>query len=412
MKKNKTAIVLGGTSPHVKLIEKLKCRDYYTVLIDYLENSPGIAVADEHVRESTLDNEKVQEIVKEKSADLIISTCIDQANSTCCYVAEKLGLPHPYSFQTSLDVTNKGLMKKIMSDNDIPTSKYILVKSADEINSMELTYPVVVKPVDCNSSKGVHRADTYEETIRYVREALTLSRTHEAIVEGFNAGDEIQVDCIATNYGAEVIMSRQKQKIKSDEGMVLQSFGSVIPVDASEKLKNKMQEIAVKIAKSFGLHNTPFFYQAIVSGDEIFVLEFAPRIGGGLSYYLIQNIAGVDIIEAAIDSFLGDQIEFEGKNADKCYLTNLLYMNEGIFDHIEGLNELKDEGIIKERFLYKQKGDKIDSDMRSGNRVGAFIIEADNYEQLYVKARKALDKIKIIDSNGKDSLKREIYQFN
>ena len=53
------AIVLGGTNPHVTLINKLKARGYYTVLVDYLPNPPASKVADEHIQESTLDKEVV-----------------------------------------------------------------------------------------------------------------------------------------------------------------------------------------------------------------------------------------------------------------------------------------------------------------------------------------------------------------
>ena len=51
----KTAIVLGGTSPHIALIQKLKDRGYYTILVDYLNNPPAKKVADMHIKESTLD---------------------------------------------------------------------------------------------------------------------------------------------------------------------------------------------------------------------------------------------------------------------------------------------------------------------------------------------------------------------
>ena len=158
------AIVLGGTSPHVLLVNKLKDRGYYVILIDYLDNPPAKQVADEHIQESTLNQDKVLEIAKHRKVSLVISTCIDQVNSVCCYVAEKLGLPHPYSYKTSLDVTDKGLMKKIMADNGIPTSSYTLTNSVEKIDWSKVSYPAVVKPVDCNSSKGVKRVDSDEET--------------------------------------------------------------------------------------------------------------------------------------------------------------------------------------------------------------------------------------------------------
>lgn len=405
---DKKALVLGGTSPHVELINKLKKRGYYVILVDYLDNSPGIAAADAHIQESTLDKEKVLEIARETGAALVISTCIDQANSVCCYVAEQLGLPHPYSYQTSLDVTDKGLMKRIMTENHIPTSPYIVVTSVDEIDWDKVTFPAVVKPVDCNSSKGVHRADSREEVVRFVTEALPMSRAGHAIIEGFNEGAEIQVDCFATQEGARVLMTRQKKHIEGGNGMVLQSTGSIVPAALSDAENEQARRIADGIAKAFGLKNTPFFYQAIRTAHGISVLEFAPRIGGGLSYYMLKEFAGIDSVEIAIHSFLGEISDVQPKPLDRCYSTNLLYMNPGIFDRIEGGEQLKAEGVIKEVFQMKKQGTEIDRVLRSGNRVGAFVVEADSPEAVRAREKEAYERIKVIDSEGKDALNRTV----
>ncbi|MBO4909063.1 MAG: hypothetical protein J5476_07260 [Lachnospiraceae bacterium] len=124
------ALILGGTAPHKELIEKLKKRGYHTILVDYFENPPAKEVADEHIMISTLDKEAVLETAKKLNADLVISTCVDQANAVCCYVAEKLGLPIPYSYETALDMTDKSRMKKIMKEHDIPTSDYLVLDEA------------------------------------------------------------------------------------------------------------------------------------------------------------------------------------------------------------------------------------------------------------------------------------------
>lgn len=412
MSEQKVAIVLGGTSPHAILVQKLKARGYYVVLVDYLDNPPAKPIADEHIQASTLDKDVVLQIAEDKKANIVISTCIDQANSVCCYVAEKLNLPHPYSYETSLNVTDKGLMKRIMRDNNIPTSSYIVVEDTENIDWAKVTFPAVVKPVDCNSSKGVRRVDSIEEAKCRIVEAIELSRTRKAIIEGFNKGEEIQVDCVATQNGVSVVLTRQKNKISSSGNeMVLQSRGSVIPAPLDESLNRQAQGIAKMIASSFGLINTPFFYQAIVTEDGIKVLEFAPRIGGGLSYYVIKELAGFDVVEAAIDSFIGKPIEYNASPLERWYSTNLIYMMPGIFNHIEGLHELKDEGLAYEVFTFKAKGTIIDSDMRSSNRVAAFILEANTLDELTQKEENAIKKIEIRDSKGNALLNRSIYNF-
>ena len=149
------ALVLGGTVPHCEMIRQLKARGYYTVLIDYLDDSPAKSVADLHVQESTLDKEKVLEVARRMQAQLVICGCVDQANITACYAMEQLGHKPPYSYETALAITNKGVMKRVMMEKGIPTSKYIYVDSDSGIPEVALRYPVIVKPADSNSSNGV-----------------------------------------------------------------------------------------------------------------------------------------------------------------------------------------------------------------------------------------------------------------
>lgn len=404
MMERPVAIVLGGTAPHVLLVNKLHERGYYVVLVDYLSNPPARRVAEEHIQASTLDKEKVLEIAKEKKASLVISTCIDQANSVCCYVAEQLNLPHPYSYETSLYVTNKGLMKERMKAFDVPSSSFILTKSSDGIDWAQVSFPCVVKPVDCNSSKGVHRADSLDEAKPFVEEALKLSQTGEAIIEGFCAGDEIQVDCVALDNDADVVMTRSKVKVAGSNEAVLNSYGSIVPAQVSENVLPKLKHIAVGIAKGFGLRNTPFFYQAIVTGDEVNVLEFAPRVGGGLSYYMIKNFVGFDAVEAVVDSFLGKRINNSYHAPERVYRTCLLYAKPCTFDHIEGLERLKEEGLVTETFITKSKGDEIDGDMRSSNRVGSFIVEAASLDELNERVKCCMNSVGIIDDKGNNMI--------
>ncbi len=403
---NKTAIVLGGTTPHIELIQQLKSRGYYVILVDYLDNPPAKVFADKHIKESTLDQNKVLEIAQKNKVELVISACIDQANSVCCFVAEKMGLPHPYSYETSILVTEKNKMKQIMFDNNIPTSDFQQENDKYHINWSKVKFPAVVKPSDCNSSKGVRKVLNIEEGKKYLIEALNYSRTKQAIVEEFVSGTEIQVDCFATNNDAMVILTRQKKHIQLEDSEELNSEGSIIPAPICEGKTEILNEIACKISKVFNLKNTPFFYQAIIDNSgKIFVLEFAPRVGGGLSYYILRNIAGFDAVKAVIDSYLGIKITPKTYDLNCYYSTNLLYMNEGLFDHISGLDEAKERKIILESFVTKKPGTYVDSNLRSGNRVGAFIVKAKSTDELKKLEDEAYSLIDIIDNNGQSKIR-------
>ena len=403
----KKSIVLGGTSPHIELIRQLKYRGYYTILVDYLPDVPAKKYADEFIRESTLDKEQVLQMAKNLQVDLVISACIDQANSTCCYVAERLGLPHPYSYETSLDVTDKGRMKRKMVNGGVPTSDFQIFHSIDSIDWSKVMFPAVVKPVDCNSSKGVRRVDNADEAERWGLDALRLSRTGYAIIEGYNKGREIQVDCLAGANGASVIMTREKKHVASKNTIELNSTGSIIPALCIKGREEELESLAGRIAASFKLSNTPFFYQAIVKDTgEISVLEFAPRVGGGLSYYLLKELAGFEPVNAIIQSFLGEKITGTTKAVSRCYSTNFLYMEKGIFDHVNGLENLKAKDCIKDFFVTKNRGTEISGNLRSGNRVASFVVEGNSIEELKKKENIAYASVDIIDAYGQSRMRR------
>ncbi len=408
MTKN-VAVVLGGTSPHIELIQNLKNRGYKTVLVDYLENPPAVKFADEHIKESTLDYDKVLEIARDKQANLVISTCIDQANIAACYAAEKMGLTKPYSYKIALDVTNKELMKNIFIKNGIPTSKYICTTSLENYDISGMKFPLVVKPVDCNGSKGVRKALNEEEVKIYLKDAISLSRTHNAIIEEFKEGMEIQVDCYIKDGKSQVIMTRQKRKFTIDGADELQSVGSVVPAGVSENVQNEIAVIANNIASAFNLKNTPMFFQAIVNGDDISVIEFAPRIGGGLSYEMIKIIAGVDIVDVAVDSFLEKERDIVVKNPESLYATNLIYASEGIFDRIEGYKKLIEDGTIEKFYITKTRGTEIDPGMASKNRVGAFLIKAHTEEELRKKMKLVNDSIEVFSAKNEPMMIKSVY---
>ena len=279
------AIVLGGTIPHVHLIELLKERGYYILLLDYTLNPPARAYADEHLFVSTLDKEAVLKIAIERKVSLIISTNIGQANITCCYVAEQLGLTKPYSYETALDVTDKQRMKRIMWKNGIPTSKFIQVGSVDEAKILNLQYPLMVKPSDSNSANGVKRVYNKTELNTYLPDALRFSRNGMAIIEEFVSGKEISAYGVVISSKAKVIMHQERLSVYDGEDKVIKCYASLAPSRISDAATQKAEQILTQIAEAFHLDNTPLFFQGIVNGDDISVIEFAPRVGLAISIF-------------------------------------------------------------------------------------------------------------------------------
>ena len=403
------AIVLGGTNPHVALVEKLKKRGYYTVLIDYLPNPPAARTADEHIRESTLDKELVAKIARERHAALIITTNIDQANVTACYAAEQIGLKPPYPYETSLNVTDKSRMKRIMWENDIPTSKYVIAEDIEAALKAGVGYPCVVKPADSNGSRGVHRVNNDDELRLFFPAAQEASRNGKVVVEGYVSGTEVSFYYFVQDGKAHFIDGYKRYNFKTRNEDVIQSTGVVFPADISENAFKEMHRISGKIATAFRLDNTPLFVQAIVDGDKAHVLEFAPRIGGGLSYRVITRDCRFDLIEAAIDSFEGNRVEINPVWPDYYSGVLNLYAPGITMGRIVGVEDILAKGIASEFYQYRLEGAQISGDMSSGSRAGAFLIHARSMDEMREKVFYINDHAEVYDINGNKAMRHDVY---
>lgn len=404
------AIVLGGTNPHKALIENLRTRGYYTLLIDYNENPPAKEIADNHIKFSTLDQEGVLSIAKSVNAELVISTCVDQANVTACYVGEKLELPIPYSYQCAINISSKATMKEMMKIGNIPTPKFVSVKEDEPFNLEELNFPLVVKPSDSNGSKGVRKVDNLNELNQYIKVAFDISRNKKVIIEEFIEGAEIGIDCFISDDKTHIITMHQKRKPISKDGSVIFSIGSISPPVISDVAMDSIGRIAGQISEVFNLKNTPLLIQVIVNGDEVKVIEFSPRIGGGLNFKKINLFAKFDIINAAVDSFLGVKVSPKYEKPNFLYSENHIYTEPGIFGEITDYQGLIDNNTIVDFFPNKTRGMVIESGKASKDRAASFIVKADSKDEIIKKVRITLDTIKVFDINGNELSFKENYR--
>ena len=405
----KTAIVLGGTSPHIALIQKLKDRGYYTILVDYLNNPPAKKVADMHIKESTLDNDAVFCVAKEHKADIVISACVDQANITACYVAEKLGLPHPYSFELASYITNKGYMKKIMFENNIPTSKYIYLEPNQKLPDIDLHYPVMVKPADSCAASGVKKATNRAEMQRFYSEAKKVSRNGRVVIEEFVKGEEVSVYSFVSHGKANIIMISQRMSVIEGEERVLKCYATLAPAPMSKIAFDKIQVACTKIANAFGLDNTPLHVQVIVDEDEIDIIEIAPRVGGGVSYHTIKSNTEFDILEATIDSYLQIPVKLHYVEPKYYYTVNILYGTPCIYDRVDGVEGLITAGIIESFHYHKTKGMEITSDRASGGRIAAAVVKGKTKKELLSKIEYMFSKIEAYDNEGNPMMRKDLY---
>lgn len=403
------ALVLCGGVPQIALIKELKSRGITTLLADMNENVGARAYADEFYKVSVLDVDAIEDLAREQKVDFLITVCADQVLQVVAEVSERLNLPCYIDFETAENVSKKSYMKTIFAQNGIPTSQFVIMDELDTEKISRLRYPLIVKPVDAYSSRGVTKVTSPEELQPAFDLAIGISRSKNAIVEEFVEGDEVTVDAYIENGKAHILCLTNLYKIGEDGKFIINR--SRIPAKIPFIVIEKIQDAAQKIADAFGLKNTPMLIQLITDGKDIAVVEFCARTGGGIKFLMIKKTSGFDVVKAVVDLTLGNTPHVEKFIPPQSITVNeFLYCNEGTLDHLEGFEELLEEGIIADYKQFKSKGAEFGKINGSGDRVAYFSVEADTYEDLKEKHTIANSRIKAISTVGKDLIRHDLVE--
>lgn len=401
------ALVIAGGLPQIELIKQLKDRGIVVLLADGSQAAVARPYADKFYHVDVFDIDAIRKIAVDEGVDFLITVCADQVLLVVAQVSEELGLPCYIDYETCQNVSDKIRMKRIFKKSGVPTTDYVETNQLDLDIISHLQYPLVVKPVDAYSSKGVRKAENVNELKEYYEEAQKIGRSGRVIVEEFFSGDEISVDAFVVNGKAHLLNVTNSEKIKDKDRFVI--FRGRYPVQASDAVMKQIEEICQKIADGFGLVNAPLLVQLLHNGDKVSVLEFCARTGGNMKYLLIKYASGVDVIGATIDITLGQKPDLSPKfERHNIVVNDFVYCKPGLFDHFEGFEELEKEGVINEFHPVRMHGTQMCGVTSSSDRIAGMNIVADTLEEYNAKRMKINENVKVVDVNGEDIMRHDL----
>ena len=401
------ALVIAGGIPQIELIKQLKERGIETVLADGNAAAIGSPFADKFYHVDIFDIPAVKIIAEKEQVDFILTVCADQVLLVVAQASEELGLPCYIDYETAQIVSDKIKMKTRLKQIGVPTTDYITTDYFNAEAVSGLHFPLVVKPIDAYSSKGVRKAVNMYELRRYYAEAREISRAGGVIIEEYFHGEEISVDAFVVGGKAKILLVTNSEKVRNKDRFVI--FRGRYPAVISDTVRRKIEEIAQKIADGFGLMDSPLLIQLLHNGDEVSVLEFCARTGGGMKWLMIKNSCGVDVIRATIDITLGLQPDLEVKDTGhKIVVNDFIYCRPGIFDHLEGFDEMLEQGMINDYRLIRTSGTVMRGVTSSSDRIAGMNILADSIEEFNEKERKILDTVKVVDADGNNIMRKDL----
>lgn len=177
---------------------------------------------------------------------------------------EMLNMPYTGSDPLTLSIClDKARTKEILSYYKIPNAKFFVVSDVNQIKNVNLSFPLIVKPVGEGSSKGIYSSSFAQNQFEMEREIKRIINDYNqpALVEEFLPGREFTVAIIGNEDEAETlpiveisyndfpenfvpIYSYEAKWILDTRDKPLNVFSC--PAKLSSSLENKIKETALK----------------------------------------------------------------------------------------------------------------------------------------------------------------------
>jgi biotin carboxylase len=399
-------MVLGGGSCQMNLIRRAKNDGHEIVLVDYLPDCPGRALADVYLPLSTFDTQAVLRAAKDYAVEGVVTTGTDQPVYTAAVLAEELGLHFYIDSITAKAVTNKRVMKKLFEDAQIPHAPYRLIERDfrdEEIAGIR--FPAVLKPVDSQGQRGVLLVNNVQEVRRHIGETLSFSREDRVLLEEYYKSDELTVNGWVAEGTLTILSVVDRVTIKNTKhiGICLcHHFPSIHLAAYSEQI----QSVTERIVSSLNIKNGPIYFQYLLGKDGLIVNEIAMRVGGAYEDLTIPRISGIDILGLLLDSILYGRCDisafsgYELKNNRTFVSTQLFFCKPGRVRFITPKEELQRLAGVCEIGYAIGENSLIQAAENATARAGYIILEAASFAQLIERVNTMFDIFQVLDENG------------
>ena len=416
--RGKRLLILGGTSGK-DIVSQAKMMGVYTIVADLDEMNAAKSIADESVKISTTDTEALVALIKEKNIDGVFSGPSEFNIQQVMKVSKAAELPC-YVSKDKWDLCqNKAAFKALCSKFGVPVvPDFNITAEMKPEDLARIKYPVVVKPTDACSSKGLSICSNEEE----LRVAIPFA------VAASDSGNFIVEKCITSDYGfgcryiandGEIFLSAVNDQYTVDEfdGRAHISAVSCWP---SKKIDSFIRDInpgIIAMFKSIGLANGTFFMQALVDQDngQIYFHEMGLRLSGGLNYKMFESACGYNDVQMMIRYALGGPMATHEdiKRIDPYMNGHLMGsitipLKPGIIYKIEGIEDVRSCKQVVGINKYYSEGDEIKESFigtltQHFCRVKIMTESLDEYKKMisYIQ-----DTIKVSDANGDDLVYR------
>ncbi|MBE6336705.1 MAG: ATP-grasp domain-containing protein [Lentimicrobiaceae bacterium] len=341
----KKLLILGSSNHEVDVIKIAQSMGYYVITTDYYTDKnliPSKFVADEAWNISWTDYDELEARCRETGVNGILAGFSEFRIEAMIELCRRLNLPC-YINDEQLEITrDKNKFKQMCKRFGVP-----IVNEYDP-QSLEIIFPVIIKPTDRGGSIGINVAYNENEYKEYLEYAYSMSPSKSVVVEDF-IGDGIKFDCSYYISEKEAVLietcdTTMLTKQKGFETMQKAwTFPSKHEQEYIEQVDTNVKSMLMSLGMKCGVANISFFYR----NGRFYVFETGFRLGGGHSFDYQRASNGIDYLSCMIKYALNEDYEPNTNiPRDRGFaVTYNIYFNsnEGVVvNHVIGEDKVRD----------------------------------------------------------------------
>ena len=375
----KRILIIGSGQWQLYLLRKARDLGYAIINTNLYKDSVGFALSDVGIAVDIFDKERHVEIAQEYGVHGVTSDQIDIAVPTVAYVCERLGLPG-IGVRCADLFTHKVRMRQFGETIGVTQPRYRECISPEEALAAVPAlggYPVIVKPTNNRSSRGVHKVEDDAALLAALTDTMANSREPAFLVEEYIGGEELSVEGFKTSRRHYTLaVSRKKQFAHNtvlDKQVWYPADDRWIDVKALARAHDAMIEAT---HLSFGITHTEYK----LHNGRFYLIEFAARGGGGnIPSHIVPLKSEIDVTGLLVRMAMGEPVE-EVRPIDTGRAVMLEYFEfaPGTVKAVHGVDAVRALPGVVDLAVAVRPGDTIVPPQNGGVRAGHFIAVADN----------------------------------
>lgn len=397
-------LIIGGGKAQLKLIQNAKSLGLKTIVTGIAGDYPGYKFADKTYSIDINNKEDIAQIAVAEKIDGVCLCCSDYGLNTVGYICDKLNL-NGLSEKAASFATNKLDMKKALVDNGLPTARYAIIRNERDISVAltSLKFPLIVKAVDLQGSKGIFVSENETELYENVKRAISLSKKDYCLIEEYLIGEEFGAQAFIQDGKILFVHSHGDMLLKKNDISV--PIGHYMPYFKSDSDNQQLKRIITDAATALELDNCAINVDLINVNGTFYIIELTGRAGANQLPEIINEYFGINYYEFILKNALGVdlQSEFAKTNIKSRFVMSrqLFSLQSGTVTDIN-LYDIPDYISIE---LYIKRGTEIQEFTNSQDCIGQLICTGKDYDDCISKITKFLNDNIIISIGDNKKLR-------